>query len=336
MLKILVTGGAGFIGSELVRQLVEEGFDVEVVDNLVNGKRENLSGILGQNCRLIVEDVRNSEELARRMADKDVVFHLSCLGIRHSIHSPRENHEVNATATLGLLEQARAVGVKRFVCVSSSEVYGTARSIPMSEAHPTHPNTVYGASKLAGECYARAFYQTYGYATTIVRPFNAYGPRSHHEGDSGEVIPKFVLRCLAGRPMIIFGDGTQTRDFTFVSDTARGILAAGMSESAVGQTINIGSGTEIPVLELARIVASTLGRTDAEILYDEPRPGDVLRLCADIGKAHDLLNFSARVGISEGIRRLHAWYSSCGVAPETLLEKEVVRGWEGKGERADV
>jgi UDP-glucose 4-epimerase len=141
------------------------------------------------------------------------------------------SEEVNATATLKLLSIARTVGVNRFVYVSSSEVYGTAQWVPMTEEHPTFPMTVYGSSKLAGECYTRAFYQTYGYPTVVIRPFNAYGPRCHHEGDSGEVIPKFLLRCLANKPMIIFGDGNQTRDFTYVSDTARGILLAGFAEN---------------------------------------------------------------------------------------------------------
>ena len=132
----------------------------------------------------------------------------------------------------------------------------------MTEDHPTFPETVYGSSKLAGECYARAFHRTYGYPTVVVRPFNTYGPRCHHEGDSGEVIPKFILHCLSDRPMVIFGDGTQTRDFTFVSDTARGIREAGLSNDTVGRTINLGSGREISINDLARKVADVTGHPD--------------------------------------------------------------------------
>src|SRR5688572_17322885 len=214
---VVVTGGAGFIGSELVRQLAARGDRVVIVDNLVNGTRENVAEVLSERVSLLVADVRDVRALERHLSEARAVYHLACLGVRHSVHSPHENHEVNATATLDLLAACRSASVPRFVYVSSSEVYGTAKWAPMTEDHPTFPCTVYGASKLAGESYTRAYFQTYGYPTVVVRPFNTYGPRSHHEGDSGEVIPKFLLRTLAGKPMVVFGDGTQTRDFTYVS-----------------------------------------------------------------------------------------------------------------------
>lgn len=330
-MKIVVTGGAGFIGSELVRQLAAEGRKVIVVDNLVNGRRENLDGLLGEQVQLIEANIRDSQRMADLIRGVDVVFHLACLGVRHSIHSPYENHEVNATATLKLLSVAKAAGVERFVYVSTSEVYGTARWAPMTEEHPTFPMTVYGASKLAGECYTRAFHRTYGYPTVVVRPFNAYGPRCHHEGDSGEVIPKFLLRCMAGQPMVVFGDGTQTRDFAYVSDTAKGILMAGLADAAVGRTINLGSGREITINELAREVAAVLRKPDAVVIHDDPRPGDVLRLCADITQARDLLRFEPMVALQEGLTQLRDWYLSLGRSPEMLLEQEIVRNWEPEG-----
>jgi UDP-glucose 4-epimerase len=326
--RALVTGGAGFIGSELVRQLSRRGFGVRVVDNLVNGRRENLDGVVSETVELVVADVRDVNSMEALLRDVDVVFHLACLGVRHSIHSPVENHEVNASATLGLLNATRSAKVKRFVYVSSSEVYGTARTVPISEEHTTLPMTVYGASKLAGEAYTRAFWETYRYPTVVLRPFNAYGPRCHHEGDSGEVIPKFILRCLAGKPMVVFGDGTQTRDFTFVEDTAGGILAAGLADASVGQTFNLGSGKEIQVRELATTITQVLGQPSAEILHVEPRPGDVLRLLADSSKARKLLGFEPRVALREGIASLRDWYASQGKSPEELLQQEVVRNWE--------
>jgi len=328
MRKVLVTGGAGFIGSELVSQLTKQGAYVIVIDNLVNGRRENLKGLSTEQYKLLVVDIRDEESIKPLMQDVDILFHLACLGVRHSIHSPQENHEVNATATLKLLMAARSIGVKRFVYVSSSEVYGTAQRVPMTEEHPTMPMTVYGASKLAGECYTRAFYQTYGYATVVLRPFNTYGPHCHHEGDSGEVIPKFLLRCMAGRPMVIFGDGTQTRDFTYVSDIARGILMAGFEENVVGQTINLGSGWEISINDLALQVAEVVGRPDAVVTHDNPRPGDVLRLFADTTKARQLLGFEAKVTLREGLTKLRDWYLSLGQPAEVLLEQEIVRNWE--------
>ena len=326
--RVLVTGGAGFIGSELVRLLAEGGFRVCVVDNLVNGKRENLDGVLSENVKLEVADIRDEDFMVSLVRDVDVIFHLACLGVRHSIHSPVANHEVNASASLGLLNIARREGVKRFVYVSTSEVYGLVESAPIEEGHPTWPMTVYGSSKLAGEAYTRAFWHTYRYPTVVVRPFNAYGPRCHHEGDSGEVIPRFMLRCLAERPMVIFGDGRQTRDFTFVSDTAAGILNAGLSESCIGETINLGSEKEIEIGLLAEMIADVLGKPDAKILCTEARPGDVVRLCSDSTKARRLLKFRTTVKLRDGLARLRDWYASQTKSPEELLEQEIERNWE--------
>lgn len=328
---VLVTGGAGFIGSALVRQLLANGAVVRVVDNLVNGKRENLADII-DNPRLALHrvDIRDVASMEALITNTNVVFNLACLGVRHSIHSPQENHEVNATATLNLLRLARDVGAGRFVQVSTSEVYGTAKTVPMSEQHPTFPMTVYGGSKLAGECYARAFYETYHYPTVVVRPFNSYGPRSHHEGDSGEVIPKFMLRCMAGQPMVIFGDGSQTRDFTYVDDTARGIMFAGSHDEAIGHTINIGSGGEVTILDLANLVKKVLNKPDAAITYDEQRPGDVLRLYADSSQAGALLGYESRVSLEDGLRELHNWYQAQDKSPDDLLQDEAVRNWEVK------
>ena len=326
----IVTGGAGFIGSELVRQLAEQGTRVTVIDNLVNGTRENLSSLPGDRVGLLEHDIRDLPAYASLLRDASVIYHLACLGVRHSVHSPGENHDVNATGTLRLLEASRSAGVTKFVYVSSSEVYGTAQWVPMQEDHPTFPCTVYGGSKLAGEAYARAFHRTYGYPTVVVRPFNTYGPRSHHEGDSGEVIPKFLLRCLAGKPMVIFGDGTQTRDFTYVSDSARGIILAGTAAAAVGRTINLGSGSELTVNDLARTVAEITGRPDAAIVHDEPRPGDVLRLYADMSQARLLLGYEPRIPLADGLRQLLSWYRAQNVSPEVLLRDEVVRNWDLK------
>lgn len=325
--RFLVTGGAGFIGSELVHQLAEE-HKVIVLDNMVNGKEDNLIG-LGSRIELEVGDIRNLDLVTKLLKNVEGVFHLACMGVRHSIYAPYENHEVNAQGTLNLLIHSKEAGIKRFIHVSTSEVYGTARSVPMTELHPTFPSTVYGASKLAGECYARAFYDTYRFPSVIVRPFNTYGPRSHHEGDSGEVIPKFMLRAMTDQPMIIFGDGTQKRDFTFVSDTARGILLAGLNDNSIGQTINLGAGKEISIRSLAEKICRLIGKSVEEsIEYDMPRPGDTLRLCADISLAKSLLGFQSNVSFEQGLIALRDWYVSSDKTPATLLSKEQIYNWK--------
>ncbi len=326
--KYLVIGGAGFIGSEVTRQLACEKAGITVVDNLANGKAENLADLPAGRVRLEVVDIRDKAAMAPLLDGIEVVFHLACLGVRHSLHSPEENHEVNATGTLQLLSAARRAGVKRFVCVSSSEVYGTALQVPMSEEHPAFPMTVYGAGKLAGEGYARAFYRTYGWPTVVVRPFNTYGPRCHHEGDSGEVIPKFMLRCMADQPMVVFGDGEQTRDFTHVRDTAKAIIMCGFSDAVVGRTINVGSAREITINELARQVAFCVGKPDSLIVHEDPRPGDTLRLFADTTLARRLLDFKPEITLKEGLEMLKDWYSSLGQPPGELLEQENLRAWK--------
>ncbi len=334
--RILVTGGAGFIGSHLVDALLErQPAEVIVVDNLATGSRANLTAALRDDrMRFVERDARDLDVLDDLLAGVDVVFHLACLGVRHSLHDPRENHEVNATLTLELLESARRAGIRRFVHVSSSEVYGSAQYAPMDEGHPTYPETVYGAAKLAGEAYARAAFRTHGMPVTVVRPFNAYGPRSHFEGDSGEVLPRTIVRVLAGEEPIVYGDGEQSRDFTHVTDTARGIIAVAESDDAVGRTINIGSGRDVTINELARVVLDVAGRSDLGVRHLEPRPGDVRRLLADSDQLVLLTGFTPSVRFEDGVRDLFAAMSE-GSAPAEMLARVADRNWTLEGGRHD-
>jgi len=327
--RCLITGGAGFIGSHLVDELIRNGCKVRVLDNLANGKLENLSDYLGQeNFQFFRGSITDPLDVRRAMEEIDVVFHLACLGVRHSIAHPFENHRVNAEGSLFVLDAAYRAKVDRFLYCSSSEVYGTAEYVPMLESHPTHPCTVYGAGKLAGEAYARAYYKTYGMATTIVRPFNTYGPRSHHEGDAGEMIPKSIVRALNGQNIIVFGAGSQTRDFTYVEDTARALVAAAESDAMIGQTLNIGSNFEISIKDLAYKIGEMVSSSEAEIAFTPHRPGDVLRLYADPRKFIDLCAWQPKVSFDEGLTKTIKFFRNHPLGIKSLMESESGRNWE--------
>lgn len=328
-LTCLVTGGAGFIGSHLVDVLIRRGCIVRVLDNLVNGKMENLSGHLRQkNFEFLQGSVTDPLDVKRSVEGIDVVFHLACLGVRHSIGHPFETHRVNAEGSIIMLDEAHKARVKRFIYCSSSEVYGTAQYVPMEETHPTRPCTIYGASKLAGEDYTRAYFKTYGFQTVIVRPFNTYGPRSHHEGDAGEMIPKSIVRALNGQPIIIFGDGSQTRDLTYVEDTATALVAAAETDAMVGQTFNVGSNFEISIKNLAYKIAEKIGNSAVKIEFTPERPGDVLRLWADPNKFMGLCDWRPRMEFEAGLVKTIEFFRHHPLGIKALLQSEVSRNWE--------
>lgn len=332
--SVLVTGGAGFIGSHLVDRLLEHtgASQVRVLDNLVNGTAANCDRWAGDpRFQLRVGDIRDGTDVAGALEGVQVVFHLACLGVRHSLHSPQENHQVNAGGTLTLLEGARLSGVRRFVSVSSSEVFGSAQFAPMDELHPTWPETVYGGSKLAGEAYARAYFRTYGFPSLVARPFNTYGPRSHFEGDSGEVIPRTIVRLLNGQSPVVFGDGTQTRDFMHVNDTARGLVALAECGEALGRTVNLGSGVEISMNRLCRVVAEATGATGIRPEHLPARPGDVSRLLVDATLMEALTGFTPAVPFEAGIADLVQWFRSQPQSPEEMAGQVAEQNWTGAG-----
>jgi UDP-glucose 4-epimerase len=327
--RILITGGAGFIGSHLVDTLLGRGAEhVRVLDNLSNGSRANLAHLENESrFELLEGDIRSDGPRAVAMADVDIVYHLACLGVRHSLHDPIENHRVNAEGTLRMLQEALECETEMFVYVSTSEVFGTAQYAPMDERHPTWPETVYGGGKLAGEAYTRAYFRTHGLATAVVRPFNTYGPRSHFEGDSGEVLPRTIVRLLAGLRPVIFGDGEQTRDFMHVSDTAAALALVGDTDGIAGQTINLGSGSEISINELCAAVAIAVGRPDLTPEHLEARPGDVRRLLGDPSVMNSLTGFVPRVGFREGVAELVEWFRVSGGDIPEMLRRIDVRNW---------
>ncbi len=241
--NVCVVGGAGFIGSNLCRALVDAGAKLRIVDNFSSGKRQNIAPLLDNpKVELIEADITDAEACKAAVKGVEMLFDLAALGVRHSIPRPTRNFQVNGIGTLNLLLAARDGGVKRFLYTSSSEAYGTAIRVPMDENHPNYPMTVYGAGKLAGEALTRAFFRTYEFPTIVVRPFNSYGPNLSHEGDAGIVIAKFIVRVMNGLPPVIFGDPTNARDFTYVADTVRGIMDAAACDEMVGETMNIAYG----------------------------------------------------------------------------------------------
>ena len=319
--RVLITGGAGFIGSHLVRELAPAS-DVIVIDDFSTGRRENLAGVPG--LTVLEADVCDPSTFRDVLEEVDVVFHLAVRCLRSSIGDPLGAHQVNTVGTLNVLLAASAARIERFVYVSSSEVYGDAVSTPMDEDHPLNPRTPYAASKLAGEACARSFMRTYGLPVVVVRPFNAYGPRSHLDGPSGELIPRFVARAAAGLPLAVFGDGHQTRNFTWVEETAAGIRLAGETDALVGETVNIAHEQPVSVLEIAHLVRELLG-SSAPIVHRCERPGDVHCQHAGTRRAVDVMGFKAAVSIEEGLHRYITWVQS--QAEPTLRAPEEVVNW---------
>ena len=306
--RTVVTGGAGFIGSHLVDALLERDHDVVVVDNFSSGDIQNLAHH-SDNPRLTVRevDICDYERLLQAMDGASLVFHLAVQCLRVSLSNPTLVHEVNSRGTLNVALASQSCGVDRLIYVSSSEVYGTAVEVPMGEGHPLEPTTVYGASKLAGEYYCKALHHTSGLPVIIVRPFNSFGPRSHMEGVHGEVIPRFMAASILGKAPIVFGDGQQSRDFIYVTDTARGIIFAAQCDQLIGDAVNIAQGHPIAIRELAELILTGYGRSGVRPVSGPERPGDVRHHHADPSKAERLLGFRPEVSLDEGLTLYHDW-----------------------------
>lgn len=305
-MKYLVTGGGGFIGSHLTAALAASGKDeVVVLDNFSSGNRANLQNV---NCTIIEGDLRDPACLAQAVQGVDTVFHHAALcSVAKSMEDPVTTHEVNSTGTLNLLEACRKGAVRRFVFASSSSVYGDSETLPKQENHPTSPLSPYAISKLVGEHYCQVYWKAFGLETVALRYFNVFGPRQYPNSDYAAVIPRFVSALLQGRVPEVYGDGSQTRDFTYVADIVQANLAAASSKDAPGQVMNIACGGRFSLLELLDNLRKMLDIEVNPVLHPW-RAGDVRHSQASIERAREVLNFSPRVGFSEGLRETVAWY----------------------------
>lgn len=308
MAHVLVTGGAGFIGSHLTEALVARGDRVRVLDNFSSGNPRNLSGVEKQ-IELIRGDLRNRADVLETVQDIELIFHEAAfVSVPESVKNPRECFDINVSAVIELLEAAREAGVRRIVLASSAAVYGASTAFPLREGKLTDCQSPYAASKQFNETLAKLYTETYQLPVVALRYFNVYGPRQSPRSEYAAVIPKFIERLTASQAPIVYGEGKQTRDFVYVADVVRANLFAAESESAAGQAINVCSGLETDLLDLLDVLRSIFPKAPAA-RFAELRLGDLPRSVGDPKLAADLLGFQAQVPLNEGLKLCVAGWS---------------------------
>lgn len=310
MPKYVVTGGAGFIGSNIAEALVRLGREVVVFDNFSTGKRGNLAHI-ADGLTVVEGSVTSLDDCRKAVEGADYVFHEAALAsVPRSVAEPLASNETNITGTLNMLIAARDAGVKRLVYAGSSSAYGNNPQMPKVEDMATAPLSPYAISKLAGEMYCQVFHDLYGLETVVLRYFNVFGPRQDPASEYAAVIPRFITRALRGESFTIYGDGGQSRDFTYVDNVVRAnLLACEAPSTAAGQVINAACGDSISLNELAGLIMEITGSA-SPIQYEEARAGDVRHSHADVSRAKTLLDYEPAVSFREGLEKVIAWYKA--------------------------
>lgn len=308
MATFLITGGAGFIGSNLTIALVKSGHRVKVLDNFSTGNSGNLRPVLKE-IELYRGDLRSLGDVRRAVSGVEAVFHQGALpSVPRSVADPLTTNDVNATGTLNVFVASRDAGVRRVIFASSSSVYGNSDVLPKLENMTPRPMSPYAATKLASEVYGRIFNELYGLDTVGLRYFNVFGPRQDPNSGYAAVIPRFIKALLAKESPVIFGDGSQSRDFTFIDDVVQANLLACQADGAAGEVFNIACGSRVTVRGLFETLKKITG-SDAQAVYAQSRPGDVKHSMAGIDKASRLLGYSPRYNLHEGLRLTVEWYA---------------------------
>jgi len=314
----LVTGGAGFIGSHLAAALVEKGARVRVIDDLSTGYQENLAEVDGD-VDFIRASIADENALNRALRNVELIFHEAAIpSVPRSVESPVETHNASVNATFSLLLAARNQKVRRVIYAASSAAYGDQPDLPKREDMRPAPMSPYAVAKLVGEYYCQVFTRVYGLETVSLRYFNVFGPRQDPSSQYSGVIARFISALLTGQRPIIYGDGEQSRDFTYISNVVEANLSAAETPEPVGKVINVASGVRVTLNALLATLKELTGRTDVQAEYAEPRKGDVRDSLADISLARSLLNYEPRVGLEEGLSRTIDWWKQSRFSGKTL------------------
>ena len=306
-MKVLVTGGAGFIGSHLSERLLNEGHDVRVLDNFSTGRRENLLGLTGD-IEVVEGDIQSYERAHTAVKGCEIVVHQAALpSVPRSVQDPLTSNASNVIGTLNVLLAARDSGVARAIYASSSSVYGADETLPKSEDLPATPISPYAVGKLAGEGYCRSFWEVYALETVALRYFNVFGPRQDPLSQYAAVIPSFIEAFLSDRGPVVYGDGTQTRDFTYIDNVVEGTVLALRAEGVAGKVFNIACGEQVSVSRLVDELRQITGK-NLEPEYAPPRPGELPHSHADVSRATRELGYVPRIGLEEGLRLTTAYF----------------------------